>query len=347
MCARCCGSKKGCGVVLLLLSVILAARPAHVLSKDVEGINRCHSNVGNPLIFDGEAFELVQVVVVHRHGDRTPISRNAGAFTETLELKEFWKSRVSASKDIERTGRMNTDSTSTHLSTNFTEGKYVFPNGHLTRLGANQLRRVGAQLRERYIGDLDFLPHTLPSDHNGTAVYARSTRYPRTIQSVQNLLLGLYPDDAREERSEIEISSQVKGDDYMTGMSEKRCPKIRQLVADADARQQMPHNYTQLLRRLSAIVDVVKSEGGDKEDTKEDEATRREKGGVVGGGGSALIDTWMHLMDIGTCHVAHRVTPPLNLTPADIEAVQQYNSWVWDDRFTRFTRELNVLALSY
>jgi len=319
-------------MVLLLLSVVLAARPAHVLSEDVEGNERCHSNVGNPLIFDGEAFELVQVVVVHRHGDRTPISRNAGAFTETLELKEFWKSRVSASKDIERTGRMNRDTTSTYLSTNFTEGKYVFPNGHLTRLGANQLRRVGAQLRERYIGDLDFLPHTLPSDHNGTAVYARSTRYPRTIQSVQNLLLGLYPDDAREERSEIEISSQVKGDDYMTGMSEKRCPKIRQLVADADARQQMPHNYTQLLRRLSAIVEVVKSEGGD---TKEEEAKRGEKGGVVVGGGSALIDTWMHLMDIGTCHVAHRVTPPLNLTPADIEAVQKYNSWVWGDRFTR------------
>ena len=55
---------------------------------------------------------------------------------------------------------------------------------------------------------------------------------------------------------------------------------------------------------------------------------------MVGGGGSALIDTWMHLMDIGTCHVAHRVTPPLNLTPADIEAVQEYNSW----EFSEFIR---------
>ena len=35
----------------------------------------------------------VQVVVVHRHGDRTPISTKVGSFQQTPELLHFWHSR--------------------------------------------------------------------------------------------------------------------------------------------------------------------------------------------------------------------------------------------------------------
>lgn len=173
---------------------------------------------------DGTELELMQVVVVHRHGDRTPIAKHAGRFSQSDALEAFWRTRVSSLEEIERWGKLNVDTTRTHLEKTASD-KYSFPNGHLTVLGANQLRRVGSELRERYIGDFGFLPSDLPPDHSsaGTLIYARSTRIPRTVQSLQNLLLGLYPEDHRprdasnHSQGTITIATQDKLSDFMTG----------------------------------------------------------------------------------------------------------------------------------
>ena len=277
----------------------------------------------------GTEMELVQVLVVHRHGDRTPIATHAGVFKQTSDLEAIWRSRVPPRQEIEAWGRTNVDATDTHLAQTASE-KYSFPNGHLTALGASQLRRVGAELRERYVGDFGFLPSALPSATAGveSLVYVRSTRIPRTVQSVQNLLLGLWPPDHRAAGGEIQIQSQEKASDFMTGMNEKRCPRIKQLVAEVDSDLDLPANYSALLGRLDH--EVGESSGPANQG--------------LAGSKSSLIDRWIHMGDIGTCHLAHRLTPPLNLSAGDVRALQRYNSWSWGRRLTR-SPTLNSLAI--
>ena len=281
---------------------------------------------------DGAELELVQAVVVHRHGDRTPIAKHAGKFHQTDDLEEFWRTRVSPADVIERWGRLNVDATKTHLEKTASD-RYTYPNGHLTVLGANQLRRVGSELRERYIGDLGFLPSDLPSDHSGSGaplVYTRSTRIPRTVQSLQNLLLGLYPEDHRprdaasQTQGTIVIETQPKDSDYMTGMSEKRCPRIKALMQDP----QLPKNLADLVARLNKVL----GESGNVETEG------------LAGSKSQLIDRWIHLGDIGTCHAAHRLDQPLNISASDLVQVQEYNAWMWGRRLEESV-ELNALAI--
>ena len=317
---------------LLPVAVFCWALPTAAAAANNE---TCSAKVGRtgPRDATGIAVELVQVVVVHRHGDRAPIAQHAGVFLQTPELEDFWKSRIPTIGEVERWGRLNKDPTGTHLQ-RATSGssKYSFPNGFLTGIGADQMRRVGAELRERYVGDLSFLPSDLPPTHAEELVYARSTRVPRTIQSVQNLLLGLYPEDHRPQgqsaQGTVLINSQDKAQDYMTGLNEKRCPRIKRHVEEADVGLKVPTNYSRLLQRLSPIVG--------EEDTKESEG--------LSGGKSDLIDRWVHLGDIGNCHLSHRITPPFNLSTFEVEGVQRYNGWIWGHRLTN-SPGLNALAI--
>ncbi len=168
---------------LLPVAVLCWALPAAAAADE----ESCSAKVGRsgPRDATGREAELVQVVVVHRHGDRAPIAQHAGVFLQTPELEDFWKSRIPALGEVERWGRLNKDPTGTHLE-RVTSGssKYSFPNGFLTTLGADQMRRVGSELRERYVGDLSFLPSDLPPTHAEELVYAdpeRSEPAPRSV----------------------------------------------------------------------------------------------------------------------------------------------------------------------
>ena len=303
-----------------------------VLALGVGAVEDGSCSPGDTTCAAGETLELVQVVVIHRHGDRAPIAKHAGVFSQTEELENFWTTRLPPQSEIERWGRLNVDPTETHLEKKTSE-KYSYPNGHLTRLGASQLRRVGAELRQRYMGDLNFLPSDLPSETSkiSNLIYARSTRVTRTVQSVQNLLLGLYPEDHRprntwdSSQGAIHISSQDKAIDFMTGMSERRCPKVKNLIQALDTDMQMPSNYSELLNRLSPVVGA--SSGTNQ---------------GLAGSPSSLIDRWIHLGDIGTCHVAHYITPPLNLSVHDIRSVQKYNAWIWSYRLLKSPQVVRV-----
>jgi hypothetical protein len=188
---------------------------------------------------DTRDLELVHVVVVHRHGDRTPISRKATTYKQSPERTAFWETTVPALETVREWGELNHDETGTFLQ----RDPAVFPNGHLTHVGAEGMRAVGEALRRTYVTELGFLPATLPSNTSGI-VRVRSTRYPRTIQSTQNLLTALYPRAARDTAggggAAVEITSRDKDADAMTGPSEKRCPRLAELGWKSGAGEALP-----------------------------------------------------------------------------------------------------------
>ncbi|KAG2003286.1 hypothetical protein CC2G_003902 [Coprinopsis cinerea AmutBmut pab1-1] len=64
--------------------------------------------------------------------------------------------------------------------------------GELTDLGRHTTYNFGANLRRLYIDRLGFIPSTLA---NPSTVYFRTTNVPRTTESLQEIIRGLYPND--------------------------------------------------------------------------------------------------------------------------------------------------------
>ena len=74
------------------------------------------------------------------------------------------------------------------------------PLGQLTLHGAAQLRRLGKRIRRHYLETCNLIPTSLADcENSGAYLFVRSTNTTRTLQSAQNLLLGLYPVELRRD----------------------------------------------------------------------------------------------------------------------------------------------------
>jgi hypothetical protein len=143
----------------------------------------------------GEGLDGVQVekvVVITRHGDRTPAfwsNRRNSIGNQRVSEREaaFW----SQSNEVLVPTPAVTSQWSRYCP--WQESNAPSVTGTLTWLGAATQQANGVWLRARYVDALGFLPAQLrPED-----VEARSTPFPRCVQSCQQLLLGLYPVNAR------------------------------------------------------------------------------------------------------------------------------------------------------
>ncbi|KAJ9085305.1 hypothetical protein DSO57_1015324 [Entomophthora muscae] len=151
--------------------------------------------------------ELKQLIVIHRHGDRTPLApRFQGV------LPSNWNFCAKGNQKLAHIPAGGAAPRSSvllyHKISEVVEARDALkvpfvPNsileassctyGQLTDVGRATLERNGRHLRKIYSEHLNFLPQKLegaaPDDF-----YFRTTDYPRTIESLQHLLLGLFPD---------------------------------------------------------------------------------------------------------------------------------------------------------
>lgn len=90
--------------------------------------------------------------------------------------------------------------------------------------------RLGQALRARYVTELGFLP----AEFDPTVVYLRSTDVPRTIQSAQSLIAGLFPDAATSSASVpvLTIHTMDGDGDNMTPNT-GLCPRLAELEVGA------------------------------------------------------------------------------------------------------------------
>lgn len=137
-----------------------------------------------------KGYRLLQVQVVHRHGDRTPITplKDEEFWSSTL-ISPTWLDKISEGTKIIR----RQDEKNTHAA------KGRGPFGKLTQLGLFQMVNLGTGLREDLITEEAFNRELTTKD-----IRVISTDFPRTIQSVQGLLIGLFPERDLKETIEID-----------------------------------------------------------------------------------------------------------------------------------------------
>ena len=127
----------------------------------------------------GDGVTLQQIIVIHRHGDRAPISPSAG--TVVLD-GEMWEPRLPTAEEQKAWDEMHPVSGPSKAV-----DIDIAPFGQLTKVGAAQCEVLGAAIRESL---REYAPHLLPSGA-ASEISAHSTNIRRTQQSVQNVLNGL------------------------------------------------------------------------------------------------------------------------------------------------------------
>jgi len=178
---------------------------------------------------------LKQLIIVHRHGERTPL---APRFLEFLPLNwnfcSLGNRKSSILPSITNKKSINEDVGFTafpHLRV--AEGKttckddyseYPIPSsivnattclyGQLTDIGRLTLFRNGQHLRQIYVDHLNFLPTTI-NKLSPEELYFRTTDYSRTIESFQHLLVGLFPIENDSESPNIIIRSRDHRDENL------------------------------------------------------------------------------------------------------------------------------------
>eukprot|EP00727_Mastigamoeba_balamuthi_P001485 m51a1_g11333 hypothetical protein (393) ;mRNA; r:140372-142145 len=154
----------------------------------------------HPLPFEAT---LVQVAVVTRHGDRTPITilpRHHENVVWECDLPEF----VSVFSSTEgHTFRQS------YLSPRSFGGLLWQGNctpGQLTLKGAMQARAVGQRMRQIYVETYGLLPRQF----DPSLVYVRSTEVWRVKQTAMGHMNGLYPPHTVHRRSVLDLNTAPK-----------------------------------------------------------------------------------------------------------------------------------------
>lgn len=254
------------------------------------------------------ALQLRHVLLFHRHGDRTPVVTQIGSKVHmTEEEKDFWRSRVATSAQLEKLNRI-----AKVVGEDESEPPYIrpvdsedWPSGVLTQKGVQGMTDKGRKLRQRYAL---FVDSWLEDDAKvGEQVYVLSSSVPRCIISVQCLLHGMFEDVASVDLPPFLVHTYPKN---------VLAPEHPQRVFD----------------EVELIVhdDVVKRSADDRSAMEKLSRHLRETLGVA----DDKPTPWA-ANDMFTCRKAHGRPFPEGITDADAVQVNHYNMWLWEKLYSR------------
>ncbi|KAF9255270.1 phosphoglycerate mutase-like protein [Marasmius fiardii PR-910] len=176
-----------------------------------------------------EGLELEQVHIYIRHGERTPL--RARLNYQPANLPEHWL--------LCKTARWMQASTLTGSIDSLPRMRKIIerkdgstaedecPFGGLTDLGMKSTFNYGTSLRKLYIDKLGFIADTLEDPRQ---FYFRTTDTPRTTDSLQQIINGLYPSSKCNQKTMPSIHVRNRRDDSLIG-NPSNCRRLEILLA--------------------------------------------------------------------------------------------------------------------
>eukprot|EP01041_Mallomonas_annulata_P011897 gene11897-24927_t len=248
-------------------------------------------------------FKLTNVIVINRHGDRSQIAKGFGRSIDPVEdegITSTWKTKLLSPETIRRLSIVaNTPRSETELADVY-DGWDVkkYPYGMLTEEGAQQLIRIGQELRARYLGT--FLPTDFTNDH----LYLRSTKFCRTRQSLRSILVGLHgiDDNNCSPINPSEIYSRPKHEETMYPQADGPCPAMgarrTELFSDDFIAKNWP-GFQEMEGRFKKLLNY-----------------------------SEPIN-WLTVREILVCQLSHNIPLPEGLSPQDVAILNSFSGWLW------------------
>lgn len=187
-----------------------------------------------------DGFEIRLVQVLARHGARTPFATLPGMpEPESPEWTALWgqcrRPCVAASRTASAGGgagggaALSAEVGGPAITTDGSLHQYVpCGRGQLTRLGEEQLVRVGSFLRQQYLEGKGSMPLLTPGKPSREELKVVSTKTSRTIFSACSMLRGMFPDvpEAWLEAL-VEVPREVAEEILLANHT--RCARLRQL----------------------------------------------------------------------------------------------------------------------
>ncbi|TMW67927.1 hypothetical protein Poli38472_007599 [Pythium oligandrum] len=257
----------------------------------------------------GRRFELVHVLAMFRHGDRSPITSKVGEnVIMTQEEKQFWVSRLPEYDQL----RYLNDGTQVVLRHESATGQVLgvktdppspshggrWPCGQLTIKGVHEMTANGRRFREQYA---EFLRNANPT-HD---VYVHSTNIRRTIRSAQSVLSGMFPEHFPDAQ----------------GMSSTQQP----IAIHIDDRNSLgPSHSYELFQSIDGMLGDELKYGAPAGLEKTAEHVRR-----VAGIQKGRLIPWSGLREILMCRREHQLAFPTGIDQNLFSQIYEHDAWLW------------------
>lgn len=275
------------------------------------------------------SLRLEQVVVICRHGDRTPI-KSIGREREAESQRNLWRALLPSKTECEAW-----DQTLPVFDKNDSKDpipcntRHNPPYGQLTLLGVVEARRLGYTLRQRYIESNQLLPESLrnPRDEddspprlNSHDFYFRSTNYQRTRQTLQNLLIGLYPELLETTHGPMGRIFTVKDDQETMYPNAIKCCRQGEIIRTFRKRAALASSnrpeVIELMERLRARLHLQPND---------------------------RLPPWSSISDVLTCQKRYRLPFSLGMSDQDRQLIHTLKNESWSS--WSGVRELQRLAV--
>ena len=271
-------------------------------------------------------FHRRHVQIVHRHGDRSPIT--------SLLDEEYWKRQLIPADKLKDLGERTSILSDGVVSKHKANGRGPF--GKLTVLGLQQMVDLGTLLKDELAGNnqpkkMDqhtiLYPHIFTSQRplEPSNITVFSTSFERAIQSAQGVLVGLFPDQ------KTKISMDARHTNIMLPDPQPRL--TQEQVALEDTLAARPHLQKREDELLGLAVRVTQAlHPLLAPDAHEASFGAQQLRHVSAESIEIEPLAWNQLAEILKCLSVRQQLPP-GVSEDDHRAVVQHAAWRWFETF--------------
>lgn len=313
--------------MLRFVSVVFAISLLLHFTMSKFNISRKYTNIPSK-------YQLEKVIITHRHGDRSQISRSLGSnYPEDNAITAIWHTKLPTNQNLEYMSKIalshngklfDGDSNDIGKLKEFLyDGwdKSSYPYGQLTEIGSNQMIKLGKSISDRYFKFLDL--ENIEDRNLRNDFLLRSTHSCRTVQSLRSFLVGLLDYSKNIDKFKLIPSSYLP---IIRVKSKEHETLFPQANASCNAIVNRRH-FLQDLKPVSACLD----------DFDEFEA----KLSTILGFSHGV--PFLTVKEVLTCHLSHGIEIPRGLSKEDEEKATIISGYLWGTWFK--DRTLNRLAI--